>query len=206
MSVRDRLKMPTVAIMSPPHIIPSDRDHRISTVKTIILKWSFPLELLRLKNYFKDVEEIIFDNSRFSDRQLLQMHDSLWSTAIRTTVKKFSVNYGKYVSVDNIHPKISISTCVKLFPMLQELNIDKVIQEDSWPPSMEYRIVRLKVLKICDRLIHPQIFSKCTNLEMFYQKWPKCTIEFNEEAVKVKSHLPQTCKLYHVDTEKEILL
>ena len=124
-------------------IIPKDQDYRISTVKTIILKWSFPLELLRLKNYFREVEEIIFNNSRFSDRQLLSIFNPLYPTTIRDSIKKFSVNYEKYVSPDNTHPKISISTCVNLFPMLHELNIDKVLQHDSWPPSMEYRIVRL---------------------------------------------------------------
>ena len=189
-----------------PGFIPKDRDHRIPNVKTIILKYSYPLEIQRLDNYFRDVEEIIFNNSRFSDEQLDSMWTPIWSNTIWRTVTKLSINYEKYVCVDNKPPKISISTCAKSFPMLQELKINKVLQCDGWHLSMEPRIVRLKVLKIQDRLLHPQMLSKCTYLEMFHQKWPKRSKEFNEEVAKVKSYLPHTCKLYHVDTEKEMLL
>ena len=174
-----------------------ENEHRIINVKSAIFE-SFPISLVKINNYFKNLETLTLINFQFPEHHLekIQLLPSL------ITLKHLSIDYKPEVfRHDYKLKKLSMSTWLRLFPNLQELELRNIVQEDSLANEMK----SLKVLKIRDKLQKHKILSSFPNLNHFVQDWPKDN--FKDELRKVKAHIPQLCRLFKIEegSEEEII-
>ena len=167
----------------------------IETVKIISLEHATSLELQQIENHFKDVEELRLARFCFEDKPMSKL--SLKNLInIRKLVISNTFTFDLDEGIGNIEDmtdkEVKISTCLKLFPNLVELEIYKLVHEKTLPQD----IPSLKQLKISeDKLQNPKILLKLPNLKFFSQKWSS-KIEMNKEAKEMKPYLPLQCKIY----------
>ena len=167
----------------------------IETVKIISLEHATSLELQQIENHFKDVEELRLARFCFEDKPMSELSlknlINIHKLVISNTFT-FDLDEGIGNIEDMTDKEVKISTCLKLFPNLVELEIYKLVQEETLPQDM----TSLKQLKISeDKLQNPKILLKLPNLKFFSQKWSS-KLEMNKEAKEVKPYLPLQCKIY----------